>query len=130
MRFLLFFVYLCNKYNFLYLGTCKCSSTLRCSIESSPKEVSLKCTIFEGTGKCSKRYLREPLRTLTAKKLCSKPVEVYRSEEANQLMEHGDPELPHLYKASVLHVAKEQYSQSQFLDKNPFTALRINTVLI
>lgn len=40
-------------------------------------------------------------------------------------MELGDPEPPHLYKASVLHVAKEQYLKSQFLDKDPITALRI-----
>lgn len=89
------------------------------------EEVSIKCTIFEGTGKCGKRYLREPTRKLIAQQLCSKPVDIYRSEEADQLMEPGDPEPPHIYKASVLHTAKQQYLQSNYLDKDPLTALRI-----
>ncbi|KAL0110757.1 hypothetical protein PUN28_014010 [Cardiocondyla obscurior] len=63
------------------------------------------------------------IRKIVAQQLCTKPVDIYRSEEANKLMETEDPEPPHLYKASVLHVAKKQYLQSKYLDKDPFTAL-------
>lgn len=50
-------------------------------------------------------------------------MDIYRSETADQLMESGDPEPPHLYKASILHVVKKQYLQSKYLDKDPLTSL-------
>lgn len=109
-----------------FLGTCKCGSRLKCVIENEhAQEVLLKCKIFKGTGKCSKRYLRAPLRKLVGQELCTKTVEVYRAEKANELMISGDPVPPHLYETSVLHVAKNEHIKSQFLDKDPVNAICI-----
>lgn len=87
----------------------------------------LKCKILKGTEgrKCGKRYLREPLRTIVGKELCNKPIEVYRAEKANELMVLGDPEPPHLYKSTTLHVAKNEYKNSQFFNADPIKALCI-----
>jgi len=40
-------------------------------------------------------------------------------------MTPGDPEPPHLYKASVLHVAKNEFIKSQHFDEDPIKALCI-----
>lgn len=107
-------------------GSCKCGSSLRCDIESdSETEVLLKCKIFKGFGKCGKRYLRKPLRTIIGEELLAKPIEVYRAEKANKLMTSGDPEPPHLYKASILHVAKSEYKKSHLFDNDSIKALCI-----
>jgi len=37
----------------------------------------------------------------------------------------GDSEPPHLYKASVLHVAKNEFIKSQHIDEDPIKALCI-----
>lgn len=81
--------------------------------------------IFKGTGKCGKRYLRKPLRAIIGKKLQTKPIEIYRAEKANEIMEPGDPEPPYLYKSSVLHVAKNELKNLQFFDSDPIRALCI-----
>ena len=101
------------KNNTIFLsGTCKCGSTLRCDIEKDAEVVLLRCKIYKGTGKCGKRYLRKPLRTNIGKELHTKPIEIYRAEKANDLMEQGDPEPPHLYKSTTLHVAKSEYKKT------------------
>lgn len=84
--------------------------------------VVLKCKIFKGVGKCSKRYLRKPSRTIIGQQLRIKPIEVYRAEKANELI---SPEPPHLYKSSILHVAKNEYRKSQLFNNNPIKALCI-----
>lgn len=110
----------------IFLGTCKCGSHLQCVIQNEhAQEVFLKCKIVKGTGKCSKRYLRAPLRKLIGQELCTKPVEVHRAENANKLMLSGDPAPPHLYDSSVLHVAKNEYIKSKLLDKDPVNAICI-----
>jgi len=87
--------------------------------------VLLKCKIIKGIGKCGKRYLRKPLRTTVGKELYTKPIEIYRAGKANELMVSGDPEPPHLYKSSTLHVAKNEYKKSQFFNSDPIKALCI-----
>lgn len=42
----------------------------------------LKYKILKGTGKCGKRYLRKPSRTVVGKELNIKPIEVYRAEKS------------------------------------------------
>lgn len=111
---------------FFYSGTCKCGSSLRCDIESdSNMEVVLKCKIFKGVGKCNKRYLRKPSRTIIGQQLRIKPIEVYHAEKANELMMPGDPEPPHLCKPSILHVIKNEYRKSQLFNNDPIKALCI-----
>lgn len=87
--------------------------------------VLLKCKVLEGTGKCGKRYLRAPSRKIIGQQLRIKSVDVYRAEKANELMMPGDPEPPHLYNATVLHVAKNEYTKTQFYDADPIRALCI-----
>jgi len=101
-----------------YLGNCKCGSSLHIDIEidCNTDEVLLKCKIIRGTGKCKKRYLRQPSRAIIAKQLCNKPVETYRAEKADQLMTPGDPDPPHLPNASVLHVAKNEYINCMMIE--------------
>lgn len=89
------------------------------------KYIVLKCKVIKGTGKCGKRFLRAPLRKTIGLQLRTKPVEVYRAERADELMTRGDPEPPHLYEALVLHVARNEYTKAQFLDKNPINAVCI-----
>jgi hypothetical protein len=69
--------------------------------------------------------LREPSRRKIGQQLRIKSVDVYRAEKANQLMALGDPEPPHLHKASILHVAKNEYIKSQLFDPDPIKALCI-----
>lgn len=44
---------------------------------------------------------------------------------ANELMEPGDPEPPHLPKSTVLHVAKSDYVASRHLDPDPTKAVAL-----
>ena len=50
---------------------------------------------------------------------------VYRITRANEIMNEGDPEPPHLYRKSVLRVAKHEAAMSKHIDKNPVKALEL-----
>jgi len=49
----------------------------------------------------------------------------YRIEMAEDLMQQGDVEPPHLYNANVLRVAKHETMQKNYIDKDPLKALHL-----
>ncbi|CAH1163403.1 unnamed protein product [Phaedon cochleariae] len=108
-------------------GHCDCGNIINVDLmKQSDDKVRIECritNIFKVKGICGKRYLREPLRTKMVEKLKIKSTVVFRSEEANKLMEEGDVEPPHLYRAEVLSTAKNQIISKTYLSKNPITAL-------
>lgn len=108
-------------------GTCKCGSIIKCIIDNSEElTTKLKCTYIEGQGCCGKRYLRNPVRQAIVEKFQgTTSAAKYRIEMAEDLMQQGDKEPPHLYSANVLRVAKHEIMQKNYIDKDPLKALHL-----
>lgn len=83
------------------------------------------CEVIKGSGKCGKRYLRQPRREIISKLLCSKPAEIYRIEEAGINMLPGDSGPPFLQSLNVLKNAKCAYIKKEHLHEDPRKALEI-----
>lgn len=83
----------------------------------------MTAVLKQKTGKCGKRELREPYQNKVAKVLIYKSVERFRVENAEKMMNRDDPESPTPPKSSVLHVAKNQYLESLYLEKDPVVAI-------
>lgn len=108
---------------YIITGCCDCGTELKIKITRDPKRVVLDCLFKIKKGKCGKRELREPYRTNVAKTLIHKSVARFRVESADKLMNRDDPEPPILPKSTVLHVAKNRYLESLYLDKDPVVAI-------
>jgi len=74
----------------------------------------------KGTGTCGKRFLRNPERLEIGKILWDRHLtaEVYRAEQAQELMVVNDREPSYLYKAKTLRNVKEEYSRYLCFDKD------------
>ncbi|KAG5861870.1 hypothetical protein JTB14_024752 [Gonioctena quinquepunctata] len=106
-------------------GYCKCGSIMKCSFDEIPfsKNVMAKVEVTLGSGKCGKRWLREPLRSTVCTAIQYKSVETYRADKANEYMLSGDVEPPIIPSSSVLRTAKSQHVTRNHLDPDPLKAL-------
>lgn len=110
-------------------GKCNCGGTINEIAENieDGENVTIKCTVVKGSGECSKRYLRNPIRLEIGKHLyeTNDTAMMDRIKEAEEIMSPEDPEPPHLYKQEALRKAAHEYSESQIFDKNPAISLSI-----
>ncbi|CAG9820343.1 unnamed protein product [Phaedon cochleariae] len=106
-------------------GYCKCGSIMKCDFDEIPlsKNVMATVKVTLGSGKCGKRWLREPLRSTVCAALELKSVELYRAERADELMLPGDQEPPIIPSSNVLRTAKSQHIAREYLDPDPVKAL-------
>ncbi|KAB0805433.1 hypothetical protein PPYR_02403 [Photinus pyralis] len=109
-------------------GKCNCGSVLHGTANNimTGDNVIINCHRTVGTdGKCGKRYLRNPLRHQIGLEIFEGHTTAmkYRIDQAANLMEPGDEEPPHVYKAQALHDAVKSYTNSQILNKNPIYSL-------
>lgn len=105
-------------------GKCNCGSIINGvaeNITDNNQTVIIKCKITKGSGTCSKRYLRNPIRFEIGEQLCkeNESAIIYRTKKASKIMSPGDPEPPHLYKQKALRDEKSEYLESKIFDKNP-----------
>ena len=102
---------------------------MQCKIDNETyvDQVRINCVQKKGekSGKCGKRYLREPFRHDIGKELATKGSELYRTEQAAKRMRPGDPEPPTLPSASVLRVAKVEFVHSTHAHQDSRKALEI-----
>ncbi|CAG9818787.1 unnamed protein product [Phaedon cochleariae] len=87
------------------------------------ESIQIECNYKGGEGRCGKRYLRNPIRTELAKELKINSALVTRCGRADELMEEGDVEPPHLYSLNILHKAKQELISSEHVHKDPLMAL-------
>lgn len=99
-----------------------CTIQVNAELETVYFNCTVKETIINGEAKYGKRYFRAPIKETVAGQLKTKSEDVYRAEKANELMREGDPE-PHLYSTSVLHTAKTEFNNAQYLDRDPIKAI-------
>lgn len=83
--------------------------------------------ITKGTGNCSKRYLRNPIRLKIGEQLNkdNETAMIYRTKTVAKIISPGNPEPPHLYKQKAFRDAIHEYSDSKIFDKNPIISLAI-----
>ncbi len=107
-----------------FIGNCNCRSRLNITIDGNNSTVTLHCKVEIGNGKkCSKRWLRQPIRNEIGKLLTTKSVDVFRAEKANEIMQFGDDKPPILHSARTLHRAKHDFVKSTYVHSDAFIAV-------
>lgn len=102
-----------------------CTIQVKTDLKTAYFNCIVKETLVNGKAKCGKRYLIAPIRQTVAKQLQTKSIDVYRAEKAEELMTEGDPEPPQLYTSSVLHTAKTELNNAQYLHRDSIIAIYI-----
>ena len=107
-------------------GICNCGSIIKIIIEQgceNDRVINTECHLTPGSGKCGKRYLRQPIRQQLVKELSTVSASVYRSNKALKIMQPSDQEPGTLYKTTVLNKAKHQSERQKHCDIDTLTSL-------
>ena len=93
--------------------------------DSGGDDIRFNSQVSKGNPKirCSKIYLRAPIRQEISKKLRSKSVQMYRIAQAAEEMDSGEDEAADLYSQQVLARVKSDELASEHIDAFPLRAI-------